>query len=164
MQVTIRLMTDSDAPLITAMNLGTDADFLYQWAGASYQYPLSIGQVIAKIHDPNCKPFLILYDGKPAGTLSIDHVDETLRECAICRFLVDRHYRGLGIGAQSLRQAVRYVFDTLGMETVWLWVFDFNKGAVRCYQKAGFLEKGWVLRDNGWKALRMECTRESFCE
>lgn len=164
MKITIRPMLDSDAPLITAMNLGTDADFLYQWAGASYQYPLSIEQVVEKIHNPNCTPFLILCDENAAGTLSIDHVDETSRECAICRFLVDRHYRGLGVGVQSLRQAVRYAFNRLGMETVRLWVFDFNKEAIRCYQKAGFLEKGWVLRDNGWKALRMECTRESFRE
>src|SRR6185295_8053087 len=54
--------------------------------------------------------------------------------------------RGRGIGLSMMREILRLGFDELRLHRIELVVFDFNKPAIACYEKAGFRAEG-LLRD-----------------
>jgi RimJ/RimL family protein N-acetyltransferase len=63
--------------------------------------------------------------------------------------------RGRGFGRQAVEQACRYAFDALGMERVFLHVFEDNRQAIAAYEAAGFLNEGLMRRaaliEGEWK-------------
>lgn len=56
-----------------------------------------------------------------------------------------------GYGTESTRLMVKYAFEELAMNRVWLNVYDFNPRAIRAYEKAGFRREG-LLRQDIFKA------------
>ena len=74
-----------------------------------------------------------------AGLISINHVEKT-SEIAI--FIGNRNYWGIGYGTEALKLLVDYAFRILGLENIMLRVFDYNKRAIKCYEKAGFKKIG----------------------
>ena len=48
---------------------------------------------------------------------------------------------------------VRYAFETLNLNRVWLHVYEDNKGAIRAYEKVGFKTEG-VLRQDSFRRGR----------
>jgi RimJ/RimL family protein N-acetyltransferase len=51
----------------------------------------------------------------------------------------ERAAQSRGIGSWAVRELVRRGFDELGLERIWLQVFDVNARAIRAYEKAGFV-------------------------
>jgi RimJ/RimL family protein N-acetyltransferase len=49
-----------------------------------------------------------------------------------------RSAQGRGIGTRAVRELVRVGFEELGLERIWLQVFDVNARAIRAYERAGF--------------------------
>jgi RimJ/RimL family protein N-acetyltransferase len=49
-----------------------------------------------------------------------------------------RSAQSRGIGTWAVRELVRRGFEELGLERIWLQVFDVNTRAIRAYEKAGF--------------------------
>lgn len=54
--------------------------------------------------------------------------------------------RGRGWGSQAVAGAVRFAFDDLNLQRVWLRVFATNERAIKAYRKAGFVEEGRLRR------------------
>ncbi len=153
----IRKMVGSDAKHIVDFNTGTDEDFLRQWAGRCYTYPLTTQQIIDRLnHTENMRCLCITMENEIIGTCELDFIDWEALECSVCRYLIGNSYRCLGYGTNSLKLIVNYAFDELKMRKIKLSVFDFNTPAIRCYEKVGFIVTGSVTRPNGWIALQME--------
>jgi RimJ/RimL family protein N-acetyltransferase len=55
--------------------------------------------------------------------------------------------RGQGIGRLMIEEILKIAFRELKLHRVSLGVFDFNKSAIACYEKAGFVKEG-LLRDS----------------
>jgi len=53
--------------------------------------------------------------------------------------------RGRGFGTEALKLLLRFAFDDLNLERVYLHVFETNKAAIRVYEKIGFVHEG-ILR------------------
>jgi RimJ/RimL family protein N-acetyltransferase len=160
--IEIRQMVDSDAEYIVEFNKGTDKDFLNQWAGRFYTYPITTEQITTRIKNTaNTRYFTILMNNEVIGTCELDFINWDTQECSVCRFLLSSSYRGLGYGTKSLNLIVEYAFNELNMKKVKLSVFHFNTGAKRCYEKAGFIVVGEAIRPNGWVALQMEISNHS---
>jgi RimJ/RimL family protein N-acetyltransferase len=75
-------------------------------------------------------------------------------------------YRGKGIGEQVVRKMVALFFEDPGVIEVDLNVFDWNTGAIRCYEKVGFKinhAHSKTLHVNGktWALLNMQLSRET---
>ena len=68
--------------------------------------------------------------------------------------VVSPEYRGRGCGREMLALAARYAFEITGADSVRLSVFAENTAALRCYQRAGFVEQ---RRDEGAFACQGEC-------
>ena len=55
--------------------------------------------------------------------------------------------RGEGLGTALMHEIVRVGFDELGLHRLQLGVYDFNLGAIACYERAGFVIEG-RMRDS----------------
>lgn len=143
---------------IVGWNREMGADFLYQWAGkTAYQYPLTADQMECRSKMDQIW-ILTAYDGEEiVGTIELDQTAARQNEAHICRFLLSDCARGRGIGALILNEVTRMAFETMGIKKLTLNVYCFNAGAVRCYEKCGFLVKEYhAAADNIWSFYTME--------
>ncbi len=75
-------------------------------------------------------------------TIQPDH-----RLGVIGRVLIDPARRGDGLGTALMQEIVTVAFDRFGLHRLQLGVYDFNAGAIACYQRVGFVIEG-RLRDS----------------
>lgn len=74
---------------------------------------------------------------------------------------------GRGYGTDALRVMLHDAFRELNLHRVSLTVFEYNARAVRCYEKAGFVEEGrrhgWLSREGRrWDLIYMGILREEW--
>lgn len=148
----IKPLTRENYAEIIRWNDGKDADFLRQWAGRGYEFPLTEVQLETRISN-GAKIFAAIKDDKIVGTIEITNPDDT-ETANLGRFIVNPALTGKGLGTEILNEMKNYC-KTQGYKKLTLCVFDFNKSAYRCYEKCGFTETDSVLRDNGWRAVNM---------
>ena len=69
-------------------------------------------------------------------------------------FIADDNYRNKGIGLEAIKMILGLA-NTLDVKRVLLRVREDNKRALKCYQKAGFIEVDRYVKDNGVRAVEM---------
>lgn len=89
--------------------------------------------------------------GEFIGTCSSFEVSEQSRNCMVGWFIGDPMMRGKGYGGDMVRVFLNYLFTERNMERVALNVNAYNAGAIRLYEKMGFVREG-VLRDDVYTA------------
>ncbi len=127
-------------------NKDKDADFLRQWAGLGYHYPLTVEQLAARQalslqHKKNSDFItyeIILDKTYLIGTVELFHIDKKTLRATMGRFLLFDEYRGKGLGGETLRAVFRIAKNLYGIEELRLNVYEYNVSAQRCYEKAGF--------------------------
>lgn len=150
-----------DALPIVQWNEGKNADFLQQWSGQGYEFPITEQQIIDRLkksESSGFKIFKIELDETMIGTVELIETDETAKSAYIGRFLINPDLAGKGYGTKAMQKFLEMLFQEMHLESAQLTVFDFNKSAMRCYEKVGFKTIRQTLRPNGWVALRMEIT------
>ena len=85
--------------------------------------------------------------GEDVGSVYLRDIDNDNKKCEYGIFIGEGSCRGKGIGSAAARLALRYAFEELKMNRVFLRVFADNKQAVRSYEKAGFKYEG-TFRDD----------------
>jgi RimJ/RimL family protein N-acetyltransferase len=90
--------------------------------------------------------------GAPAGALAQDwlHIGSTgfneldwrVRAAELGIMIGDKKFWSQGYGADTVRTLVNFGFKELNLNRIYLRVFDFNRRAIRCYTKVGFVEEG----------------------
>ncbi len=130
-----------------------DADFLAQWAGRGYEYPLTEEQIEHRLSE-GADVYEVISDDRMVGTIEI--ISKENGTGLIGRFVLDPSLTGQGLGTQILDCFTEYCCNELGLCKIRLFVFDFNIAAYKCYKKCGFSEVETVIRPNGWKAICME--------
>lgn len=81
-------------------------------------------------------------DGKFIGVCSYTEVNWRNRNCCIGWFIGDKSMRGKGCGTDMIKVLLKICFDELDMEKVYLNAFSYNTGAVRLYERMGFVHEG----------------------
>jgi RimJ/RimL family protein N-acetyltransferase len=163
--IRIEPLEKKDTRRIVAWNKAKDADFLTQWAGRGYCYPLTVEQITERLDSnrgTDYKIFGIRMDASLIGTIELMKIDFIIKRAAIGHFLIDPMQTGKGFGTKALQLFVKKVFTEMPIDTLELTVFDFNNAAIRCYQKAGFVKTTEVVRPNGWIAVNMVIRRKDL--
>jgi diamine N-acetyltransferase len=75
--------------------------------------------------------------------------------------------RGKGYGTEATRLVLDFAFTAHGIHNVMLTVYEFNRGAIRCYEKAGFKEFGrrrqcLFMGGRMWDIVYMDCLATEF--
>lgn len=127
--------------------------FLMQWSGTAFSYPLNQAQLAKHLEETKGEnPKRLIFkavnsEGEMGGYVELNNIDlDNHKTATVSRVLVSPHYRGEGIGEAMVREVARIGFEDLHLHRIELRVFDFNKGAIACYEKAGFQKEG-TLRD-----------------
>jgi RimJ/RimL family protein N-acetyltransferase len=128
----------------------TSADALLQWSGPwDFRWPLDIGQLRRDLD--RAGDHRRLYAAVDDGGELVGHAMLTIqpdhRLGLIGRVLVDPARRGVGAGTALMGALAAVAFDQLGLHRLQLGVYDFNTGAIACYQRVGFVIEG-RMRDS----------------
>ncbi len=132
-----------------------DADFLNQWAGIGYEYPLTRQQIEKRLFD-GAEIYEVDSNEQMIGTIEIITREEESEVALIGRFLLNPELTGKGLGTKALNAFINFCKTEYSIRKIRLFVFDFNISAFKCYKKCGFSEIETVMRPNGWKAICME--------
>ena len=120
----------------------TDAEFLMQFAGPRYTFPLDEWQLMATLADENGMAFRVMdsSNGTALGHCQLLRIDPVNGTATIGRVLIRKEARGHGHGQAAVEQLLGFAKNALGLKRVDLRVFDFNRAACHCYEKLGFVE------------------------
>ncbi|WP_121662681.1 GNAT family N-acetyltransferase [Metabacillus litoralis] len=129
-------------------------EFLLQWAGPAFTFPLTKEQIERYIEKANTDvsdayvySVVLQKTGHVIGHISLANIDREHKSARVGKVLVgDQGVRGKGIGYLMMTEIVKIAFEQLNLHRVSLGVFDFNTSAIACYQKVGFKKEG-LLRD-----------------
>jgi RimJ/RimL family protein N-acetyltransferase len=129
----------------TLLSWISSADALFQWSGPwDFRWPLDRLQLRQDLE--RAGDHRRLYVAVGAGDELVGHVMLTVqpehRLGVIGRVLIDPSRRGEGLGSALMHEIARIGFDELGLHRLQLGVYDFNLGAVACYERAGFVIEG----------------------
>ena len=104
-----------------------------------YRYdPDDVAAQFAARRQPDRKNFFVLLGDQVLADLVFKHIDPENRCCELGICLVNDRWKNRGYGTRAIRLAVRYAFDTLGMETVLADSLLRNTRSQHVLHKAGF--------------------------
>jgi UDP-4-amino-4,6-dideoxy-N-acetyl-beta-L-altrosamine N-acetyltransferase len=90
------------------------------------------------IKDESCKYWIISYDNKSIGLVSVTGIDKALQSCYWAFYLGDSSIRGAGIGSKVEYNVIEYVFNELSLNKLRCEVFVTNDNVIKMHEKFGF--------------------------
>lgn len=150
-------------------------EFLLQWGGPSYSMSLLEEQLLNEIKTmsvENSKNIMfsakLVSNNQMVGHIQLLGIDRKNMSARIGRVLVgEKEFRGKGIGLQMVNSILDIAFNEMNLHRIDLGVFDFNKSAIACYQKAGFIIEGKLrecrkIDGQYWSLLNMSILEEEY--
>ena len=97
--------------------------------------------------------FIILLDGAPVGSVYLRDIDHDKKDAEYGIFIGEESARGKGVGTKSAKLIIEYAFNELHLDKIFLRVHKDNVGAVKSYEKAGFVKNDHeeIVEINGSK-------------
>ncbi len=147
-----------------------NADFLLQWSGPKYTFPLDATQLNAtlemtRVDRPAHYMFKAIQEGTTIGHIELMAVNHVEKSAILGRILIgSKQHRGQGWGKMMIEHALHFAFDDLMLKKIDLGVFAFNKSAIQCYQEIGFKKyKSIPSPDNPeWTLHRMNLNQDEW--
>lgn len=113
--------------------------------------------------------FAVVEKGTDAhvGNVGLHMINWISRSAELRIIIGEKQHWNKGYGTEATRLTVKYGFDKLNLNKVWLGVNAAYKGAIRAYEKAGFVHEGTLRQEiyrNGqyYDAVRMSILRNEF--
>ncbi|WP_324655801.1 GNAT family N-acetyltransferase [Bacillus cereus] len=125
-------------------------EFLIQWSGNAFTFPLDEQQLEKYIESANTLAFKMVDEetSDVIGHISLGQIDNINKSARIGKVLVgNTKMRGRSIGKHMMKAVLHIAFDELKLHRVTLGVYDFNTSAISCYEKIGFVKEG-LLRES----------------
>ncbi|HDR8180309.1 MULTISPECIES: GNAT family N-acetyltransferase [Bacillus cereus group] len=125
-------------------------EFLIQWSGNAFTFPLDEQQLEKYIESANTLAFKVVDEetSDVIGHISLGQIDNINKSARIGKVLVgNTKMRGRSIGKHMMKAVLHIAFDELKLHRVTLGVYDFNTSAISCYEKIGFVKEG-LLRES----------------
>ena len=85
-------------------------------------------------------------EGKFIGGCGLSRMDSKNRVAQVAIFIGDREYLNKGYGTDAMRVLLEFLFEEYNVNKVKLSVFDYNKRAIKSYEKCGFQTEA-ILRE-----------------
>lgn len=135
------------------------ADLLFYWRNKEYIRYNSINQkeIVYEDHinwvnnellKDSSKRYVVLDKKKdvPIGLVSLKNINCISKNAEFEIYIGEEEYLGKGYGYEITKTMLRYAFEKLEMEKVYLTVFEKNTTAINCYKKIGF-KKSDIIQD-----------------
>lgn len=104
----------------------------------------------------------------PIGSVYFRDIDYKSMTAEYGIFIGEDDYTSKGYGTEAAELALQYAFEVMKLSSVFLRVFEDNVGAIKSYEKVGFLpsnqQKITVIKDNVQREIVfMNCINASIC-
>lgn len=111
--------------------------------------------------------FGIEVDGKLVGTTGFKNIDWITRSTEYGIAIYDANYWNKGIGTEATKLMLKYGFEYLNLNRIWLRVFENNPRAIRVYEKCGFIHEGRerqgrYYKGHYWDVIHMSILAEEY--
>lgn len=83
----------------------------------------------------------------PIGSVYIRDIDHKNKKGEFGIFIGENQYCGIGLGTEAIDVIIKYAFQQLKLNKIFLRVLSSNITAIACYQKAGFKYEGYFQND-----------------
>ncbi|HEF1904536.1 GNAT family N-acetyltransferase [Bacillus thuringiensis] len=146
----IKLKTFKKSDFKQLINWINSEEFLIQWSGNAFTFPLDEQQLEKYIESANTLAFKVVDEetSDVIGHISLGQIDNINKSARIGKVLVgNTKMRGRSIGKNMMKAVLHIAFDELKLHRVTLGVYDFNISAISCYEKIGFVKEG-LLRES----------------
>lgn len=90
--------------------------------------------------------WVIEHESRCIGSALLHSFEPENRRARYAAGILDPERLGKGTGAEVTRLVLRHAFEELGLHRVDLRVLEYNRRAIACYEKCGFVREG-VERD-----------------
>lgn len=120
-----------NAQLVCQWSNSLGKPFQEQWMGTMIPFPLTI-QVLQDLEGI----FSIFYGLEFVGVIQKIRLEDS--NLHIGRFFINPQKQGQGLGSQTLRRFVSFVFENGDIDSISLNVYEANQRAQNLYQKEGF--------------------------
>jgi RimJ/RimL family protein N-acetyltransferase len=140
---------------------------LVQFAGPNFSFPLTTEQLEKYLSDENSFAFKIIETGSNK-TIGHCEIYKSESSAKLCRILIgEKIFRGRGLGAEIVNQLLEKSFMQFNYSLAELNVYDWNIGAIKCYEKSGFkinTDKTKIIIVDGkpWTSLNMIITKAEW--
>jgi RimJ/RimL family protein N-acetyltransferase len=164
----IQLTPFTESDFHTLISWVDSPELLLTIAGTDFTYPLTAEQLQVYLGGSKSHSFNIV-DG--SGDKVIGHAEIVSMGDGIFKIdkllIGDKSIRGKGIGQAVINELLEYSFSTLKATMVELNVFDWNIGAIKCYEKCGFTinpkkRSTFKMGDENWLAINMTILEEEW--
>ncbi|CAM3693079.1 GNAT family N-acetyltransferase [Cytobacillus oceanisediminis] len=154
----------------------TTPELMVQWSGAHFKYPLDHEQLTKYISSANQENstehiFKVIEaeTDEAIGHISLGRMDPVNETARIGKVFVSPASRGKGYASEMIQQILSIAFEKFKLNRVSLGVFDFNRGAIKVYEKAGFQKEGLLrqtnkVKDEYWNLIEMGILRSEWHE
>lgn len=117
----------------------TNEEDMVQFAGTIFRFPLTNDQLEAYLNEEKLQPFQVVLKGTDSviGHCELNYQNDIPRLSRV--LIADPRYRGVGLGEDLIRLMAQTLFKDTSVNVVDLNVFAFNKAAISCYKKVGFV-------------------------
>lgn len=144
----IELLPFTEADIDRILPWIPSREALYLWTISNFGFPLTREHILQHMKECAERGDRLIYkailpeDGTVFGYVELGAIDRVNHSTRIGRVLIDPACQGQGLGTAMMRAAVDLAFTELGMHRVELWVFEVNRRAIACYERAGFQYEG----------------------
>ncbi|MBT2691152.1 GNAT family N-acetyltransferase [Bacillus sp. ISL-47] len=154
----------------------TTPELMVQWSGAHFKFPLDQEQLIkysSFANQENSTEYIYKVieadSDEIIGHISLGRIDRVNESARIGKVFISPAARGKGYASEMIRQILAIAFNELKLNRVSLGVFDFNRGAIKVYEKAGFQKEGLLRQTNKvkneyWNLIEMGILRSEWHE
>ncbi len=102
-------------------------------------------------------------DKKKIGSVYLQNIDKDKKEAEYGVLIGEKEYTGRGLGTESANLIIRYGFEQLNLEKIYLRVLKNNLPARKAYEKVGFKEESKedtiIIDGNGVEVLFMSINK-----
>jgi RimJ/RimL family protein N-acetyltransferase len=93
------------------------------------------------------------------GNCGFMNLDQTAHSAEVGLFIGDKSHWNKGYGTEVMRLLLRFGFETLNLNRIFLRVDEGNQGGIRAYEKAGFVHEARlrqaIYRDGEYQNMLM---------
>lgn len=146
--VSLRIMTVEDTDNIIKWRNSPDVNINF-----IYRKPLTAEGHLAwinnKVNTGEVVQFIIHSDelGCDVGSVYLRDIDRSNSKAEFGIFIGESSARGHGIGRAAAKLILKYGFEELGLNRIFLRVFARNEQAIHSYKNAGFVYEGLFRQD-----------------
>ena len=142
---------------------------MVNWTGSMFSFPLTAADLDWYTEESNDvgKSGVFIYKAVDLVTDKVvGHI--SLGTARVSRVLVGKEaQRGVGICQKMMRGILKIGFEELKLHRISLGVYDFNKAAIRCYERAGFRTEGiardiFLYENEYWSMVEMSILEDEW--